>query len=215
MHAIDIHVNVTNMKKAKHAKRPYRQGVRAESAAQTPRRIIAAFVRCLQTGWFEEITLEEVAAQSGVTVQTVIRQFGSKEGLLKAAAAALGQQIRETRGAPIGDLRGTVRAVVDDYEVTGDMVIRLLAQERLPAINAMLELGRVGHREWLARVFAPSLEPLPRAARERRHAALVVLTDVYTWKLLRRDRRYGRDVVTTIIIEMISALIGHSYRPTA
>ena len=196
-------------------KRPYRQGVRAEAAAQTPRRIIAAFVGCLQAGWFEEITLEEVAAQSGVTVQTVIRQFGSKEGLLKAAAAALGEQIRAIRGAPVGDLRGAIRAVVADYEVTGDMVIRLLAQERLPAINAILDLGRAGHREWLGRVFAPWLNRLPRPARDRRHAALVVLTDVYTWKLLRRDRNFGRDVVTTIIIEMISALIGPLESPDA
>ncbi|MDP9089964.1 MAG: TetR/AcrR family transcriptional regulator [Pseudomonadota bacterium] len=195
-------------KRTTERKRPYRQGVRAQAAAQTPRRIIAAFVAGLQNSWFEEITLDEVAANSGLTVQTVIRQFGSKEGLLVAAAAALGEQIREARGNPVGDLRGAVRAVVHDYEVTGDMVMRLLAQERLPAIHTVLDIGRAGHRKWLGRVFAPWLERLPRAARGRRHAALVVLTDVYTWKLLRRDRKFGRDAVVTLIIDMISALNG-------
>ena len=47
------------------------------------------------------------------------------------------------------------------------------------------------HREWVQTVFAPYL-PAAEAAREARVDLLVVATDVYTWKQLRRDRGLDR-----------------------
>ena len=49
------------------------------------------------------------------------------------------------------------------------------------------------HRDWVRRTFAPRLAV---AARPRElEDALVVVTDVYVWKLYRRDMRLGRDEV--------------------
>ncbi len=47
------------------------------------------------------------------------------------------------------------------------------------------------HRAWVEEVFAPYLDVADD--REELTDLLVVATDVYTWKLLRRDRRLGRD----------------------
>ena len=36
--------------------------------------------------FFDQVSLEDIAERAGVTVQTVIRRFGSKERLIEAAA---------------------------------------------------------------------------------------------------------------------------------
>jgi AcrR family transcriptional regulator len=140
------------------------------------------------TQWFDEITLERVAADAGVTVQTVVRRFGGKDGLLAKAVGTLSAQINAQRGAPPGDLEGQVENLVADYEKTGDAVIRLLALEpRHPALKTVLDLGRSQHRQWARSAFGEELNGLDVAARQRALDELVIVTDVYTWKLLRRD----------------------------
>ncbi len=173
----------------------------------TQRRILQAFTTRLQEAWFEEITLDEIAQAAGVTVQTVIRRFASKQGLLEAAARALGEEIRGRRSAPPGDTRGAIRALVDDYEITGDVTIRLLAQERLEQMQPVLTLGRAQHREWVERAFADDLEELPRAERDRRVTVLITLTDVYVWKLLRRDQHLSRNATLEAIASLVESVV--------
>ena len=97
-----------------------------------------------------------------------------------------------------GDVTGAVEAVVDDYETTGDAVVRLLAlEERMPSLQPLLARGRKGHRDWVEAMFrAPGLTP-----------ELVVATDVYTWKLLRRDQGLSRDETVASILKIVEALL--------
>jgi hypothetical protein len=46
--------------------------------------------------------------------------------------------------------------------------------------------------------------------RKRRVAQLVVATDVFTWKLLRRDKGLSRDQTITAIRELVEALHTHT-----
>jgi hypothetical protein len=93
--------------------------------------------------------------------------------------------------------------LIRDYEVIGDSILRILAQEeRHPALTPLLEFGRAGHREWVATTFRRALEGLSPAARKRRIALLVVATDVYTWKLLRRDQGFSPNTVKTLMMEL-------------
>jgi AcrR family transcriptional regulator len=189
--------------------RPYRQRVRAAAAAATGRRILDAFIGLMRERWLEDVTLDEVARAAGVTVQTVVRRFGGKDGLLAAADAHLQQEITARRATPPGVVERAIPALVADYEVTGDLVVRLLAQEpRHPALSGLLGRGRAFHRAWVAGVFAPWLGPLPPPARERRLAALIVITDVYTWKLLRRDMGLAPAEVAALLREMAAGLLG-------
>jgi AcrR family transcriptional regulator len=204
------------MKSKRHkgaAIRAYKQGARAEAAAETRSRIVQACLERLKTQVFEDITLDAIAADTGLTVQTVIRRFENKEGLLRAAVDALGTQIRARRRAPQqGDVRASVRALVADYEITGGLVTHLLAQDHHRAVREVLELGRKGHREWVQDAFREGLEQFSGAERERRITGLVVLTDVYTWKLLRRDQGLSAAAVTTIISELIEAWMRSTQR---
>src|SRR5438552_1312834 len=133
------------------ATRRYKQGARAQAAEETAQRIVDAFLVRLMKQWFDEITLDRVAEDAGVTVQTVVRRFGSKEGLLAAAVRVLGAQIHARRGEALGDIGRSVDNLFEDYEETGDAVIRLLALEpRHPALKEFLDLGRSEHRQWAA-----------------------------------------------------------------
>jgi AcrR family transcriptional regulator len=169
-------------------KRAYRQSARAQAAEETAERILDAFAARVRDGWFEEIRLDDVAREAGVTVQTVIRRFGGKEGLLDATRDRLASEIESRRTVTPGDVTGAVGVLITDYETVGDMVMRMLAQEdRYPAVRRTTDLGRAFHRSWLAAAFAPWLDTMSADDAQRRLDALVVATDVYVWKLLRRD----------------------------
>src|SRR5579871_2583148 len=110
--------------------RAYVMRERAAAARATRRRVLDAAAAAVWNRRATEVRLEEVAGAAGVTVQTVLRLFGSRARLLEAAWEVAGARIRAQRGsAPPGDLRGTVRALFDHYEDMGDFVIRNLADE--------------------------------------------------------------------------------------
>jgi AcrR family transcriptional regulator len=188
-------------------RRPYRMTARAQAAARTGELILDAAVEV----FFEEptasISLEEIARRAGVTVQTVIRRFGGREGLLAAAGAREAEKVRREREAPPGDLRGAVRVLVAHYERTGDHVLRMLAEEaRSPALAGVVDHGRQMHRKWCEGVFAPWVEGLNGGERRRRLAQLVAVCDVYTWMLLRRLSGLSRQQTELAICELIKPL---------
>lgn len=180
---------------------------RAESTARTAERILDAAVDVFFEQPTTSISLEEVARRAGVTVQTVIRRFGGRDGLLAAAGARESERVRQEREVEPGDVRDVVRVLVDHYERTGDRVLRMLAEEaRSPALSQVAEFGRKMHREWCEAVFAPTLRGLSRVARERRLAQLVALCDVYTWMLLRRQSGLSRRQTELAMCELIEPL---------
>jgi AcrR family transcriptional regulator len=180
-------------RRARKPRRHYRQVGRAENAEATGHRILRAFETCFHSHWFDEITLAEVADAAGVTVRTVIRRYGSKNGLLAALIDQLVPEMRERRTPAPGSGPDLVDRTLAVYEQIGDGVIRNLSQEpRTPELQPLIELGRREHRRIAAETFAFALKPLD--APQARHVLdlLVIATDVYTWKLLRRDM--GRSV---------------------
>lgn len=191
------------------APRPYHQVARAAATLETQRRIVAAFREALLARWMDEITLDDVAAAAGTTRQTVIRMFGGKDGLLVAVAETMKDEIEARRAIPAGaSPRAAAHALVRDYEVTGDIVIRILAQEeRNPALTALLNIGRRWHRHWVEATFAPTLARLSGSERTRRATQLVAVTDVYVWKLLRRDFRHSAAEVEALIAGTLNKLL--------
>lgn len=192
--------------------RPYRQNARAIAAARTADRILDSFVGRLASQWLDEIRLDDIAADAGVTVQTVIRRFGGKEGLLEAAADRLQSEIDCRRRVEPGEFRPAIRALADDYEKAGDLFVRILAQEdRSPDLAAMNAAGRTAHRRWIEAVFRPWLDSVEGELRRQLLDALVVAGDVYVWKLVRRDFGRSRADYEALVERMMeAALIGSS-----
>jgi AcrR family transcriptional regulator len=179
---------------------------RAAAAAATAERIVDAAVELFWEQPTDQIRLEEVARRAGVTVQTVIRRFGGREGLFEAAASREQGRVRVASAAVTpGDVPRAVANLVDHYEVLGDRVLRMLAEEdRVPAVREVADRGRRLHREWCTHAFGPFLTGLKGVARDRRLAQLVAVCDVYTWKLLRRDCGLSRAQTERAITEMLA-----------
>ena len=185
--------------------RPYRMRARAQAAEATAAAIIAAARVLFAERAYDEVSLPAIAERAGVTVQTVLRRFGSKEDLFAAAARERSDQIRADReAAPPGD----VWHLVAHYERWGDEQAHLLAQEaRVPAIRAITDAGRRYHRDWIARAYAPALTKLPPATRRRKLAQLTVVTDLATWRLLRHELGLGQDQTAAAIGELVHACL--------
>jgi len=193
------------------ATRAYDMSNRAAQAEATRERIRAAAVALYQERSLDGFTLEEVAERAAVTVQTVLRAFKSKDQLIMAALNTLalhGQPIKER--AP-GDVDGAVAMIFDLYEAVGDLVIRQLGDEqRLPGMKADMDIGRAKHADWVRTSFAPQLERHDAAQRAPIFSALMVATDVYVWKLLRRDQGLDRGDAEAVVRQLINGVIGNS-----
>jgi AcrR family transcriptional regulator len=187
-------------------------GARADAAQATADRIVDAAIEIFWEHPTDEISLERVARRAGVTKQTVLRRYGSKAGLIAAAGERSIDRARAQRDdvAP-GDLAGAVAALVTHYESLGDRVLGMLAEEaRNPGLRAVADQGRAYHVSWCERMFAPTLAGLRGADRRRRLAQLVAVCDVYTWKLLRRDRGLSRPQTELALRELLQPLTGDS-----
>lgn len=188
--------------------RRYSMTVRGASARDTRRAILAATFALAGEKSTLEIVLTDVAARAGVTVKTVLRHFGSREALFGAAIDFAASQVEEERFAPVGDIDKAVEIVVDHYELRGDWVIRMLAQERSDSrVHTIVERGRELHRHWVRTTFAPQLARRG-GAQEPTVDLLVVALDVYTWTILRRDRGLGRDETATRMSTLTRAILG-------
>jgi AcrR family transcriptional regulator len=188
--------------------RPYRMRARADAVARTRRRILQAAFDLANEKASVEIVLSDIAERADTSVQTVLRHFGSRDGLFGALTAFARDEIVEERAAPVGDIVAAIEVIFDHYEMRGDVVLRLLGQEfGDERVRAVTEQGRQTHREWVELVFAPQLGARAEAARDELVDLLVVATDVYTWKLLRRDRRLDRVQAQARVRHLIDAVL--------
>jgi len=193
--------------------RPYVMTARAAKADATRARIRAAAAALYRERAVEDFTLEEVAKRAGTTVQTALRAFGSKEKLVYAALEDMADAGQLSKATAPGDVAAAVTATFDIYESVGDLVVRRLADElRRPGLKAGLDEGRRNHRSEVRARFAPQLERAGGAARTQLFEILCVLTDVYVWKLLRRDRRLSRrasEAIVRRLVESVTSMEAH------
>jgi AcrR family transcriptional regulator len=188
---------------------------RAEAVEATRERIARAGLARFFGEPYEDVTIAAVAADAGVSHQTVLNHFASKEGLFLAAADLFTGDVmaRRSRRAP-ADAASAVAVLFEEYEESGDGNVRLaLLDQRFETVAAVIVAARARHQGWLAKVFAGRLPRVP-AERRRALAALHAATDVATWKLLRRDLGLGRRVAQRVMAETVAAIVA-SWPPSA
>ncbi len=188
--------------------RTYTQRARADAARATHTRVMEALVALVMERGTTAVPLADVAAEAGVTVPTVLRHFGTRDGLFAEAFTYAHEQIITERDAPVGDAAAAVRAVVEHYEARGRGMLTLLAHEAEdPGIAAITRTGRLEHRAWVTTTFAPALAARPASAQEELTDLLVVATDLQTWNLLRHDRGLGREATITRMLRLVRAVL--------
>jgi len=192
-------------------KRTYRMQSRATGVEATRRRILEATYQLFLEQPYDEVSLGRVAERAGLTKQTVIRQFGSKDQLAYAVVDWQRPREEAARLVEPGDVSGAVTTLVERYERMGDANVRVLQLEnRVPAIRYLLEQGRESHSAWVARVFAPFLPRRRGRAHRRRAMAFYAATEVMLWKLLRRDFGLSRKETEAVLLALVSGLVMHS-----
>jgi AcrR family transcriptional regulator len=190
-------------------KRSYQMSERAKQVARNDRKIMNA----MSDLWIElplsEITLDMISRKSGVTVRTILRKFGSKEGLFKACIEKDGDRftIKRKEVKP-GDLNGILDALLEEYEHMGDALIRTLTVEyNFHSTQRLLHKARTMHREWCAYVFEPYLPSKTSESYETVLLAFIAGTEFYLWKLLRRDLGNSQEQCREIFLFTLESLL--------
>jgi AcrR family transcriptional regulator len=186
----------------------YRMVARAEGMAVTRDRIVQATLKLVLEQAYEDVTLVAIAHAADVSHQTVLNHFESKEKVAAAAAEVLSRQTASVRAqAKPGYLTGAIGILVGEYERFGDAAARwAIASERLGSLAPLLDDARAGHQAWLDRIFSDRLPAAPGARRYAIHA-LHAATDVYTWKLLRRDLKLSREATERIMLDLANGVL--------
>jgi AcrR family transcriptional regulator len=200
--------------------RSYKQVARAKAQEQTRETLLQAATEEVERDSWSQASLESVAGRAGVSKQTVLRHFGSKQGLLDAVISRTSSLVvKERNQAPIGDIPGAIANLMRHYERYGDIMVRLLpyrdavvrvmgSESRRNPLTRAVDHGHEVHEQWVLRTFEPQLSGLlDLRTRERRLAQLVAISDVYVWKILRRDIGLERAHVEEAVVEMIERLL--------
>ncbi len=186
--------------------RQYTMRSRAEQTEQTRQRILTATLSLAFERPIVAVTLPEIASRAGVSVQTVLRQYGSRDELFDATEQYAQREVLAERETTPGDIDHAVETIVKHYELRGDGVILLLGQESWePRAARITASGRELHRTWVERAFAPLIPTQNPDERSACIDLLAVATDVFTWKLLRRDRHHSADETAHAMKRMITA----------
>jgi AcrR family transcriptional regulator len=149
---------------------------RADAAAATGERLLAAAWEHFGSRPYEEVRLQDIASDAGVTVQTLYLRMGNKDALLTEAYKWWGKRESAARDAA-----------------------------QVGAVRYLMDAGRDYHRRWAEGTFEPLLHGLRGRRRERRLIGIIAASDVLVWKLLRVDMGVERAEAEQIVADMIRA----------
>jgi AcrR family transcriptional regulator len=193
-------------------RRPYKQEARAASTQRTREALLDAADQELYADRWRQASLDSLARKAGVTKQTLLRHFGSKDGLLLQALGRGAIDVFNQRfDPPSADIGGAVENLLDHYHAWGERSLRIGAWQRGPTTLAKLsQLARQAHYNWVEHAFGQWLEPLEEQTRRRRRAALIALCDVNTWWLLSHDLELSRAEMQATLTDGIERLLESS-----
>lgn len=166
-------------------RRRYRQGRRAERAAETERRIVEATLAVHDEQGISSTSVRDIAGRAGVAPSTVLHHFPRMEDLVRACGALSERWLPMPDGAVLVGAPGTfdrvasmARAMFEWWDRMGPGFDHLrIDRRRIPEVDAwMNDLAR-RHRALAAAALG--------AAHDRRADLLVALTGADAWTNLR------------------------------
>jgi AcrR family transcriptional regulator len=186
--------------KERTAPRLYTQRRRAAAAEANTERILEAAHALFEERPWEQITFAAVAERAGVGTQTIIRRFGTKDGLARAVNAWVVPQVEVMRDVPVGAPPADIAAALErHYERWGESIDRTLRQQDASPALAEAAGGRAMHREWVERVF-------PNASSDTT-GRLIGICGVELWLVLRRDGGLSPGAARSAVADLIAATL--------
>lgn len=191
--------------------RVYTMTARAASAEQNGTRIVDAMLALFADLPYDQVRLEDVAADAGVTVQTVLRRFGSKAGLMRFMVERELERIADARVVGAGaDPVEVIAELVRHYETYGALILKVYGEARMvEGLGEVVTRGRDYHLAWCRQTFEPHLDPGADAVtRARRLAQVTAACDATTWRILRADAHLDPDQTRLAVVELVTPLLG-------
>jgi AcrR family transcriptional regulator len=191
------------------AARGYVKVARAEAEEHTREALLAAADDAFLSGPWGEASLEAIARAAGVTKQTLLRHFGSKDRLLEQVLMrSVGQVEKQRLSAPTNDIAGAVDNLLEHYETRGGRAMR---SSNLDMDGSLADFGRRArqfHYDWVELAFGGWLTAAGLSERRRLRAALIAVCDVQAWWILTHDLELSRSEVRATLILAINRLLG-------
>ena len=197
------------------------------AAAETRREILRAARRLFAEHGYVGTSLQQIAEESGVAVQTIYSSVGSKAALVlalndlideEAGVAQLGAEVsRETD--PPKMIAKTIHLTRQLNERCGDLIRALLSAEPSePDVAAALADGMRRHQQgasqiaqWLADMGALAADTTP----ERAGVAFSMMTSAASWRQLTLGAGWSFDQAEAWLAESLTQLLlGRSRQPT-
>ncbi len=203
------------------ATRKYEQGLRAEEAERTRRRILDALRQRLRQAPAEPVSVDQVARMARVARSTVYLVFGSRAGLFCALGADIADRggfddVLEAAAHPDGieSLRGGIRAIVRMYASQRDILraIHSMAQLDAEAVGGSvqkLEQGRAIGAASRARRLAEQGALRPDVTEAQAAHLLWLLTSFDAFDVLYTGRSLPAEQVAAILIATAERTLCH------
>ncbi len=182
---------------------------RAQAEEQTRAALLDAGDEAFLSGPWEQASLQAIARAAGVTKQTLLRHFGSKDGLLQTVLLRALNEVKEQRlGVPTDDIAGAVDNLLEHYEIRGGRAMR---SSNLEPDGPLADLGRLArqiHYDWVELAFGSWLAAVVVSERRRLRSALITVCDVQAWWTLSHDLELVRAEVQATLVLTIMRLLG-------
>ena len=190
-------------------KHTYDNSKRLIDAENTKIEIIKAFGTLWSSYSIKDITLEMVAKEAGVTTKTILRKFESKGGLTNESLSYLAAEIESERTLTrVGGIDDVLKALLSNYEKMGEAAIRTINLEsELEIARQIGAKGRAVHRDWCKRMFASYLPDVRSIDYEIQLTSFIAATEIYLWKLMRKDLKLSKQTTFLIFKNLVEGLI--------
>jgi AcrR family transcriptional regulator len=195
-------------------RRTYTQGRRAESAAETRRRIVEAVYERLREAPAQPVSIDDVARIAGVARSTIYLIFGSRAGLFDAVGRDLferggyAQLIEAVRNPdPRVTLREGIRAGIEIFDHDRDVLRALhsmaqLDEEAVGGAIRRMEENRAAGMTTLARRLAEQKALRDDVSVSEAAHILWVITSFETADLLRTGRSLPSKKTVQMLVTM-------------
>lgn len=193
--------------------RAYELKARAESAAETRRRIIDAVIDRLRKAPAERISVDAVARKAGVARSTVYLIFGSRAGLFDAVALEVYDRAGYPRlleavrvPDPRDTLRGGITEGVHIFAAYRDVFRALYSMEELETeatggAISRVEENRAEGMTWLARRLSRHKQLRPGVKIAEAAHVLWIAASFEAFDLLYTGRGLSADETARILVE--------------
>jgi AcrR family transcriptional regulator len=187
----------------------YTQVARADAEARTREALLdAAETTFFEADW-NRSSLVSIADRAGVTKQTLLRHFESKDGLLRAAYGRAFSRVEEQRlAAPQDDIAGAVSNLLDHYYELGDRARKLGTIDESALGLDVGTRARKLHHDWIDHAFGAAIGRVAEPRREEVRRSLIVVCDVQSWAILVHDMNLPRAEVQKTLEYAINQLLG-------